>query len=204
VPQTITHFFRVDNLTALRELALRFLADETEGELLEYLRRFRTDVVWETAERIMVGVTAAPGTDAIVRRASRMAARIKAELHVLHVSNSDAARHAESGRLDQLRQLVSDVGATWHEINADDAVEALIDFARHEQITQIVIGSSQRTRWQEMRGGGSIVKRVTRRATAAEVDVHIIARRHDAADGASDERPVIKRGGGPAQTHVER
>ncbi len=204
VPEALTHFFRVDNLTALRELALRFLADQTEEELLEHLRGYQTSVVWETAERIMVGVTTAPGTDAIVRRASRMAARIKAELHVVHVTNSDAARHADSGRLDQLRQLVADVGATWHEINADDTVEALIDFARHEQVTQIVIGSSQRSRWQETIGGGSVVKRVTRRATGAEVDVHIIARRQDAEVGRSYKPPAAKRRGGAPHKHEER
>jgi two-component system sensor histidine kinase KdpD len=204
VPQALTHFFRVDNLTALRELALRFLADETEEELLEHLLSYQTDVVWDTAERIMVGVNTAPGTDAIVRRASRMAARIKADLHVVHVNSSDTARHPDSGRLEQLRQVVSDVGATWHEINADDTVEALIDFARHQQITQMVIGSSQRSRWQQMAGGGSIVKRVTRRATGAEVDVHIIARRHDAEEGRSDERPARRRRVGTPQAHEER
>jgi two-component system sensor histidine kinase KdpD len=100
--------------------------------------------------------------------------------------------------------VVSDVGATWHEINADDPVEALIDFARHQQITQIVIGSSRRSRWQEMAGGGSIVKRVTRRATGAEVDVHIIARRHDAEEGRSDEHPARRRRVGTPQAHEER
>jgi two-component system sensor histidine kinase KdpD len=171
---------------------------------LEHLLSYQTDVVWDTTERIMVGVNTAPGTDAIVRRASRMAARIKADLHVVHVNSSDTARHPDSGRLEQLRQVVSDVGATWHEINADDTVEALIDFARHQQITQMVIGSSQRSRWQQMAGGGSIVKRVTRRATGAEVDVHIIARRNDAEEGRSDERPARRRRVGTPQTHEER
>src|SRR5579875_3660961 len=73
VPQALTHFFRTDNLIALRELALRFLADETEEELLEHLQRRQAEVLWETSERILVAVTAAPGTDAIVRRAARMA-----------------------------------------------------------------------------------------------------------------------------------
>ena len=89
VPQALTHFFRTDNLIALRELALRFLADETDEELLEHLQRRHTQVLWETSERILVAVTAAPGTDAIVRRAARMAARIKAHLHVLHVVAGD-------------------------------------------------------------------------------------------------------------------
>ena len=91
VPQALTNFFREDNLMALRELALRFLADETEEELLEHLKERQAGVLWETSERILVGVTAAPGTDAIVRRASRMASRIKAELHVLHIVSGEGA-----------------------------------------------------------------------------------------------------------------
>ena len=71
VPQALNNFFRQDNLIALRELALRFLADETEEELLEHLQRHQTTALWETTERLVVAVTAAPGTDAIVRRAAR-------------------------------------------------------------------------------------------------------------------------------------
>jgi two-component system sensor histidine kinase KdpD len=64
VPQALTHFFRTDNLIALRELALRFVADESDEELLEHLRRHQPQVLWETCERIMAAVTAAPGNDA--------------------------------------------------------------------------------------------------------------------------------------------
>jgi two-component system sensor histidine kinase KdpD len=91
VSQALTNFFQTDNLIALRELALRFLADETEEELLEHLQRHQDQVLWETTERILVGVSGAPGIDAIVRRAARMAARLKADLHVVHVISADAA-----------------------------------------------------------------------------------------------------------------
>jgi two-component system sensor histidine kinase KdpD len=191
VPQALTHFFRTDNLIALRELALRFLADETEEDLLEHLRRHQTQVLWETSERILVAVTAAPGTDAIVRRASRMAARIKAELHVLHVVGGDGHHKAHDEQLAVLRQLSVDVGAHWNEIQADDAAQALIDFARQNQITQIVVGSSARSRWDELKSGGSIVRKISRLAAEAGIDVHIIARRHgareqDATDDVAD------------------
>ena len=203
VPQALTHFFRADNLTALRELALRFLADETDEELLEHLRRSHPEVVWETAERIMVAVTTAPGTDAIVRRASRMATRIKANLHVVHVVRRDA-RHIDDAQLDELRRVTSAIGATWHQVDADDTVAALIEFARHHQVTQIVIGSSQRSRWREMVGGGSIVRRVSRRAAGADIDVHIIARRHDAEDIRGVEHPRTGRRVGPARAREAR
>jgi two-component system sensor histidine kinase KdpD len=177
VPQALTNFFRTDNLIALRELALRFLADETEEELLEHLARYHTEVLWETSERILVSVTTAPGTDAIVRRASRMAARIKAELHAVHVTASDRAKRSDEAALALLRQLCVDVGADWTELEADDPAQAIVDYAKRQQITQIIIGSSQRGRFQELMGGGSTVRKVSRSAAEAGIDVHIIARR---------------------------
>ena len=178
VPQALTHFFRTDNLIALRELALRFLADETEEELLDHLRRHRAQVVWETTERIMVAVTAAPGTDVLLRRAARISARVKGELDVVHVISGDASRRRDQQAIDRLRELTANLGARWHELQSQEQpAPTLIAFAREHQITQIVIGSSQRSRWQELTGGGSIVRRVIREAGAFGIDVHVIARR---------------------------
>jgi len=177
VAQALTHFFRTDNLIALRELALRFLADETEEELLEHLRGHQDPGVWDTTERIMVAVTAAPGTDILLRRAARIASRVKGDLDVVHVLAGDSSGRDESGAIAKLRGLSADLGARWHEIPADDPARALTRFAREHQITQIVIGSSQRSRWQELMGGGSIVRRVIREAGAVGIDVHTIARR---------------------------
>jgi two-component system, OmpR family, sensor histidine kinase KdpD len=179
VPQALNNFFRTDNLIALRELALRFLADEAEEDLLEHLRRHQSRVLWETTERIMVAVTAAPGHDVLLRRAARIASRVKGELDVVHVTAGDARRLGEPDRrsLDRLRELASDVGARWHEIQGDDAARAIASFARQHQITQIVIGSSQRNRWQQLTGGGSNVQRVIKEAGAFGIDVHVIARR---------------------------
>jgi two-component system sensor histidine kinase KdpD len=179
VPEALAQYFRTDNLTALRELALRFLADETEDQLLEYLREHQEGDVWETHERILVGVTSAPGTDAIVRRASRMAARLKADLHVLHVMAGKEGGRFPNDQLIALRQLAADVDAEWHEIRGEDPAQALFDFARSRHVTQIVVGSSDRSRWQEFLGGGSIVRKISRLAASAAIDVHIIARRDE-------------------------
>jgi K+-sensing histidine kinase KdpD len=83
VSQALANFFRTNNLIALRELALRFLADETDEDLLDHLRQHEAKTVWETCERLMVAVTVAPGTDALLRRAARMAGRFKGELDVV-------------------------------------------------------------------------------------------------------------------------
>ena len=179
-PQALTHFFRTDNLIALRELALRFLADQTDEELLAYLRQQEEEeaaTVWETAERIMVAVTAEPGNDSLLRRAARIAARTKADLDAVHVVANDASSAADQQATAQLRELATDVGARWHEIQDDDPARAIARFARQHQITQIVIGSSHRSRWQQLAGGGSHVVKVIREAGEVGIDVHVIARR---------------------------
>jgi two-component system, OmpR family, sensor histidine kinase KdpD len=179
VNQALTNFFRTDNLTALRELALRFLADEADEELLAYLRKTyehgRQSGPWETCERLMVAVTGAPGTDTLVRRAGRMAARLKGPLDVVHVTATDATVTGEEKQIAALKKLADDIGAPWHDIKDDDPARAIAEFARRNQVTQIVIGSSRRSRWQQITGGGSNVTRVLREAAPLGIDVHVIA-----------------------------
>jgi two-component system, OmpR family, sensor histidine kinase KdpD len=190
--KALSNFFRTDNLTALRELALRFLADETDEELLAHLRRHESDVVWETCERVMVAVSPAPGTDALVRRAARMASRLKGELDVLYVDTSDATRTGDRRAIEKLRQLAADVGAHWYEIQGDEPTRAVVNFAQEHQITQIVIGSSQRSRWQQLTGGGSRVKRIIDAAGELGIDVHVIAlRKAPAAPAAAEKDPPL-------------
>jgi two-component system, OmpR family, sensor histidine kinase KdpD len=176
VHQALNGFFQTDTLTALRELTLRFLADETEEDLVEQLQCAHTRRLWETAERVLVGVTAASGTATVMRRASRLAARLKADLHVVHVTSADAAGTALAGGIDDLRGLALELGAQWTELEGDDVAETLMEFARQWQVTQLVVGPSQRNRWQRLRGGGSTVRRLSRLAGEAGIDVHIIAR----------------------------
>jgi two-component system sensor histidine kinase KdpD len=131
----------------------------------------------------MVAVTTVPGTDGLLRRAARMASRLKGELDVVHVAASDATRPGDHRSVEKLQQLTADVGARWHEIQDDDPARAIAGFARRNQITQIVIGSSQRSRWQQLTGGGSRVKRVIDEAGALNIDVHVIALRKTSPPG---------------------
>jgi two-component system, OmpR family, sensor histidine kinase KdpD len=167
VPRALTQFFRADNLAALRELALRFLADQTGTELAAHLARHCRP----GPERILASVIPVPGSDDVVRRAAQMAASVDADLDVVNV----ASRDDRGQDLAQLRQVTSDVGASWHQLHDEDLVGALIEFARGQHVTQIVVGASQRSRWQELISGGSVVRRVSRRAARAGIDVHIVA-----------------------------
>lgn len=176
VAVALANFFRRENLIALRELALRFMADETEEEMMEFLRRHGAVDLWETTERILVGVTGAEGTDMVLHRAARIAARSKAELHVVHISPADATVTGNSDVIGKLRTLAKDLGASWHEIDSPDPAGALVHFAVEHQITQIVLGASRRSRLEEL-VKGSVVNKIMRSAAASGVDVHVIARR---------------------------
>jgi two-component system sensor histidine kinase KdpD len=175
VPSALSGFFRLENLVALRELSLRFVADETEEELLEYLRAAGNSPseLWDTAERIMVAVTGAPGNDTVIRRAARIAARSKSELVALHVLSAER----EAGpAIAALRDLVIAVGGTWQTAEGEDVATTLMRVAMEQQITQIVLGTSKISRWQSMARGGSVLQQVLRLAATDGIDVHVIAR----------------------------
>jgi two-component system, OmpR family, sensor histidine kinase KdpD len=181
VPQALTHFFRTDNLIALRELALRFVADESDEQLLRRLQPDEPQVLWETTERIMVAVTTAPGTDALLRRAARIALRYNAELEVAHVILDDAGPPQDRQSIDALRDLAADLGAHWHDLPPGDPAQAILGFARRHEITQIVIGSIHRS-WWRITVGGPIVRRIIEEAGASGIDVLLVSRRFLAED----------------------
>ncbi len=175
VPGALGNFFQTENLTALRELALRFVADEVDEHLLARLAARHEREIWDVTERIMVAVDATEGTGGVMRRAARLAARVKGDLFVLHVDSSEGSRRDEA-RLSELRELAGALGARWIEIPGDEPARALMDYAVSHQITQVVLGSSRRSRWEELTRG-SIVSKVIRLASDIDVDVHVIARR---------------------------
>ncbi len=184
IPLALAHFFRTDNLIGLRELALRFVADDSDEQLLGHLRRHQSAVLWETTERIMVAVTAASGTDVLLRRAARIAMRYNAELEVVHVVAGDTGLSGARRSIAGLQELTADLGARWHEIQQDDPARAIVGFARQNEITQIVIGPVHGS-WWHMAVGASILRRVIEEASASGIDVLITARRQlPAAEGA--------------------
>ena len=182
VPAALHGFFRAENLVALRELSLRFVADETEEELLEYLKtKGSGGELWETTERIMVAVTGAPGNASVIRRAARIAARVKAPLVAFHVVSTDA--EADDTSIDELQELVHAVGGTWQTAHGDDVADTIFAAAVEQQITQIVLGTSRLTRWQSITRG-SVIQKILRLASDNDIDVHVIARRdQDEANG---------------------
>ena len=124
----------------------------------------------------MVAVTGAPGNASVIRRAARIAARIKAPLVAIHVLPTDA--EARDAHVQELHDLVQAVGGTWQTVQGDDIADTIFAAAVDQQITQIVLGTSRLTRWQSMTRG-SVIQKVLRLASDNDIDVHVIARRDD-------------------------
>lgn len=173
VDAALANYFRPGNLAALRELALLWVADRVDESLQQYMEDHGIDASWETRERVVVALTGAPQGENLIRRAARMAQRTRGDLIGLHIrSTSGLAEHRKSdSQLDEHRQLLEALGGTYHEVAGDDVGRALVEFARAEHATQLVIGATQRSRWSHLTRP-SVVNRVIRQS---DIDVHVIS-----------------------------
>src|SRR4051794_561710 len=189
IDTALANYFRPGNLSALRELALLWLADRVEESLHGYLETHGISETWETRERVVVGITGISGGDTLIRRAARMAGRVGGELIGVHVAIDDGRTRDDSQSLFEQRRLVMELGGTVHDIVGHDTAESLATFARREKATQLVLGASRRSRWHEL-VHGSFVARVTR--LADDIDVHVIANQ-----GETDERSPSRRASPP-------
>ena len=174
VDAALAHYFRTGNLGTLRELALLWVADRVDESLVDYRQRHGIDEPWETRERVVVALTGAWGAERLVRRGARMAARAHAELVGVHVRDVDALTNVadELNCLERHRFLVEEFGGRFVEVAGADSAEALVRVARAENATQLVMGSSHRSRWEELTRG-SVINRVIR--LAGPIDVHVIS-----------------------------
>src|SRR5438128_2167876 len=172
IDASLGNYFRPGNLAALRELALLWVADKVDESLQDYMDDHGIRGPWETRERVVVAITGAPGGDALIRRAARMAMRAHAELLGVHVRSTDGLAGPPKQLLDEHRALLNELGGTYHEIVGDDIGKALIEFARAENATQLVLGASRRSRWAELTRG-SVINRVIR--ASGPIDVHVIS-----------------------------
>jgi two-component system, OmpR family, sensor histidine kinase KdpD len=173
VDAALGNYFRVGNLTALRELALLWLAGRVDDELDRYRAAHDIASTWETRERVVVALTGGPEGDTLVRRAARIAARnTAADLLAAHVTRPDGLTGADPATLSRQRALVESLGGTYHQIVGDDVPTALLDFARAENATQLVLGASRRGRLAQLLSPGI---GVTVTARSGSIDVHMVS-----------------------------
>lgn len=179
IDAALSNYFRRGNLTALRELALLWLADQVDAALAKYRADNKITDTWEARERVVVAVTGGPESETLVRRASRIASKSSAELMVVHVVRGDGLAGVSAPQMGKVRELATSLGATLHTVvgsSGGGVPSALIDFARDMNATQLVIGTSRRSRWARIfdEGIGSTVVQ-----QSEKIDVHMVT--HEAA-----------------------
>ncbi|MCB2178036.1 MAG: sensor histidine kinase KdpD [Actinomycetales bacterium] len=179
VDAALTQYFRVGNLTALRELALLWTADRVDDALERYRQTHDIHEPWPARERVVVAVTGGPESGTLLRRGARIAQRgTGGELIALHVARSDGLAGTPAADLTTHRTLAEELGGTWHSVVGDDVAAAILEFARGVNANQIVLGATHRTRIAAALSEG-IGAKVVR--GSGEIDVHIVS--HEAAGG---------------------
>ena len=173
IDTALANYFRPGNLSALRELALAWLADRVDEGLDEYRRRQGIEEPWETRERVLVALTGSPDGERLIRRAGRIAQRTKGELVAVHVIPQDGLAAPAAELLGRQRELVAELGGSYHEVVGEDIGDALLDAARSLNVTQIVMGASRRSRWQRLTRGSVIGKVI--RGSGTRIDVHVVS-----------------------------
>ncbi|MCM4078127.1 DUF4118 domain-containing protein [Paractinoplanes hotanensis] len=172
IDAALGNYFRTGNLTALRELALLWLADKVEEQLDRYRADNKINATWETRERVVVALTGGPEGDTLIRRAARIADRTKgADLMAVHVARNDGLAGADPAALARQRVLVESLGGSYHQVVGSDVPRALLDFARAVNATQIVLGASSRGRFAQIFSAGV---GVTTTALSGSIDVHLV------------------------------
>jgi two-component system sensor histidine kinase KdpD len=172
IDAALANYFRPGNLTALRQLALLWVADRVDEALQSYRAEHAIGRVWETRERVVVALTGGPEGGTLIRRAARIAARSAGgDLLAVHVARSDGlAAGVSHASLARQRRLAEDLGGSYHSIVGGDVATTLVEFARSENATQLVLGTSRRGRLETFLTGPGTGETVT--ALSGDIDVH--------------------------------
>jgi two-component system, OmpR family, sensor histidine kinase KdpD len=188
IDAALSNYFRPGNLTALREIALLWLADQVDSALAKYRAEKKITATWEARERVVVAVTGGPESETLVRRASRIASKSSAQLMVVHVVRGDGLSGVSPKEMGKVRELATSLGATVHIVVGDDVPTALLDFARETNATQLVIGSSRRSRWARVFSEGIGATTIN---DSGKIDVHMVT--HEQANRGLPFAPISPR-----------
>jgi two-component system sensor histidine kinase KdpD len=175
IDASLTSYFRVGNLTALRELALLWLADRVDDALDDYRKAHRIQETWPAKERIVVAVTGGPESETLLRRGARLAQRAAgSDLLAVHVIATDGLATVDESRISRAQQLAAELGGTFHSVVGEDVPAAVVDFASGANATMIVVGVSRHGRLRRL-FTGSTGDRIA--LLAGTIDVHLVT--HD-------------------------
>jgi len=181
-------FFRKGNLLALRELALRRMAQRVDSDVQAYRRQHGIATLWPATERLLVCIGPGPGGARLVRAAARIAAGLRAEWLAVSVETPALALAgaAERSRLAETLRLAESLGAEVLTLVDETIADALLHLARERNVTRIVVGKPRRTRWRD-RLHRSLLRALVR--GSGGIDIHVITGDHEAPTQPARYRP---------------
>jgi two-component system sensor histidine kinase KdpD len=189
------NFFKPENLTALRELALRRMAQTVDDQLLVAMRQRGVEGPWAAGERILVLIAPDPMADSLVRAGRRLAEMMNAPWTVTYIErpNKPSPDAAGAARISGAFKLAEQLGGVTVVLAGDDLVETLLEYVRRNNVTQIVVGKSRRPRWRKFLGR-SLLPALTEGTTGAAL--HVITER-----GQTEAEPAPKPVRRPGRRH---
>src|SRR5258706_11644607 len=177
------NFFRSGNLSALRELALRFAAEQVGQDVLAYRQAQGVADPWKCSQRLLVAVSASPTSAALVRWTKRLAGELQAPWLAVYVELPEPLSHAEQTRLATHLALARELGAQVISTTDGDVTRGLLRVAREQNVTQLVVGKPVGWQALDWLRGGSVLNRLIRES--GNIDVHAVR--------AESETPILRR-----------
>jgi len=171
--QAIRKFFRTGNLTALRELAMRHVAERVDEQMRAYMQTRAIPGPWPAGEHLLVCVSPSPQSERLIRSARRLAGELNARWTALYVETPDRLRlaEAEQDRLAHTLHLAEELGGRALTLAGRSVAEAAVDYARQHNVTKIVVGKPLEPRWRQLLRG-SVVNQIIR--AGGPIDLYII------------------------------
>jgi two-component system sensor histidine kinase KdpD len=172
------HFFRPGNLSALRELALRFAAEHVGQDVLAYRQAQGIADSWKSGQRLLVAVSASPTSAALVRWTRRLAGELQAPWLAVYVEQPQLLNSDEQTRLARHLALARELGAQVLTTTDDDVARGLLRVAREQNATQLVVGKPVGWLALDLLRGGSLLNRLIRES--GHIDIHAVRAEGDA------------------------
>jgi two-component system sensor histidine kinase KdpD len=165
-------FFRVGNLSALRELALRLTADHVGQDVLAERQAHGVGAPWKSGLRLLVAASASPASASLVRWTRRLAGELHAPWLAVYVESTLPLSDEDQARLAKNLALARELGAEIITTSDDDVVRGILRIAREQNITQIVVGKPAGLGLIDLFRGGSVLSRLIRES--GQIDVHVV------------------------------
>jgi two-component system sensor histidine kinase KdpD len=166
------NFFRKGNLTALRELALRFVAEQVGEDVVAYRQAHKIQDPWKTGQRLLVAVSPSPTSASLVRWTRRLARELQATWFAVYVELPAALGLEAQETLNKNLALVRELGGQVVTTSDIDVVRGILRVAREQNATQIVVGKPAGWRALELLRGGSLLNRLIR--SSGNIDIHAV------------------------------